>query len=98
MYKKENIVVVIYTPDKVYPPIITLKEAKKRYGDKLKINLKTGIWSWGNLIDKMVGSSYQYGQTWYQQPVGGIFDKTNLDHLNSLSYCCRMAYEKHYRD
>ena len=98
MYEEKNIVVLLYDPGCIYPRIITLVQAKEKFGEDFNINLQTDIWSWKGLVDKKIGSGYQYGQPSYQQPIGAVFDITKLGHLNSLSFYAWSARETRYND
>ena len=103
MISKEDIIVMTYNADKCYPEILSLDEALERYKDKFFVNLETEEWfsknkEGGTYNTLKIGEGYSYGQRCYNSYIGGIFNRRNLKHLNTMSYFIRYAEESHGGD
>ena len=87
---KENIVVMTLQSNECYPKIITLEEAKKNYPEDFVFDDYSEEWYWipygsnSRYVTQMIGQGY-YSRI---NGVLGVFDKTNIDHLNTMAHMC----------
>lgn len=103
MYKEENLVVMLSNYDEIYPKIVPFFDVKEKFEENYWIDFQKGKWGCnvygGSWVDCDIGSGYGYINRMSDCPeIFGIFDKTNISHLNALAFMARNAEEKHYTD
>ena len=101
MIKEENLIVMLGNYNSSFPKIVAFSEVKDRFEKEYWINLKEGTWGKtdGSWVDCSIGSGWGYINRMSDCPdIFGVFDKTNIEHLNSLCFMARNAEEKHYFD
>ena len=103
MYQEKNLVVMLSNYDSISPEIVEFKDVQHRFEKDYWIDLEKGKWGCniygGSWVDCHIGSGYGYIDRMSNCPdIFGIFDRTNIEHLNTLSFMERNAEEKHYTD
>jgi len=100
-YKEENLIVMLGNYDSCYPKIVEFSKVKKRFEEDYWIDLEKGTWgsNKGSWVDCKIGSGWGYINRMSDCPdIFGVFDRTNIEHLNTLSFMSRDAEERHYDD
>jgi len=94
----DNLVVLEHSKISSMTEVISVKAALRKYGQEphnLSINTKNKTWSYGSdgpkslwvpgRFTKNVGDGEE---SIYNEGVAGVYDKTNIRHLNAMIYTC----------
>lgn len=92
--QKENIIVLTMQSNEWCPKIITLDEAKKKYPKNFIFDDFSEEWYWvpygsnSRYTTQKIGGGYSK-----HDGVVGVYDKTNIEHLNTLAYMCKNSVD-----
>jgi hypothetical protein len=93
--KKEDVIVLQYASNTCYTNVVKLEDAKIK---GLKVDLDKGVWSFEGCKNIPVGNSrraYPHNcGSQHESGIIGIYDKENIEHLNSMAFHVKEATEK----
>jgi len=91
----KNLIVLTYGPNNCYMGVIEAEKALAK--DKnLHIDLQKGTWHYGHFMEMDIGCGYQASRNKSELPFLGIYDKTEMNHLNSLAHAASAAVHSSY--
>lgn len=82
----KNIIVLKYAHNNCYTTLFSLKDILKDINDKeFSIDLEKGLWSYRWWKDNKIGESRsKYGNFGADVGIIGVYDKSNLQHLENM--------------
>lgn len=96
MFKKEDLVVLMYSDNTCYTRVVTLEEAEqkpRKSSGYFKVDPKKGEWRREyrfRTVTKKIGES-MYMDHGCRYGVIGVYDRTKIEHLDSMVYDGREA-------
>jgi hypothetical protein len=101
MFKRKNLLVLAYASNECYTALVRLselEEAAKRMNsvnsNDLTINLKDGIWSFGQWHDFPIGQGRLRQPNHSRSGIIGVYDFSVYEHISRLVNDAQQAVEK----
>jgi len=105
MYEEKNLIALIFADNTCYTKIVELSEVSGRKvhdpedgwwnWDKIELDLKKGTWKHGRKHGNIGGACRYDGGSRNGYGLIGIYDRTNIDHLDSMVHDGKEATTDH---
>jgi len=86
-YKEADIVVMRFAADAASVDVISLGNCSEVQDGDLEVDLKNGLWSFSSWENNKIGEmrSLYEGRTLVKYGVIGVYDRTNVEHLDDMA-------------
>jgi hypothetical protein len=98
-YKLENLVVLQYSPNACYTNVVDASSRECTPYEELTLDLENGKWTYH--LSHRVKRTKEIGQSGYvpsgeRGGVIGVYDRTNIKHLNSMVFASNDAVRERH--